>query len=81
MIRTQISLTPEQHRRLSRAARERGTSIAAIIRDAVERELPDEDEERRRRFERSLRVIGIARSGKGDIAEEHDRYLGELDRW
>jgi predicted DNA-binding protein len=36
VIRTQISLTEEQMDRLRRVARRRHTSIAAIIRDAVD---------------------------------------------
>lgn len=34
--RTQVLLTPEQRARLERLAEERGTSVGAVIREAVE---------------------------------------------
>ena len=41
MIRTQISLTEDQMRRLRHEARRRHVSLAAVIRDAVERVVPE----------------------------------------
>ncbi|HEY6058660.1 MAG TPA: CopG family transcriptional regulator [Candidatus Limnocylindrales bacterium] len=81
MIRTQISLTESQMRRLRKAAKDRQTSIAAVIRDAVDATVPDEEEERRKRFERALAFVGAGNSGLGDLAERHDDYLAENDRW
>ena len=79
MIRTQITLTEEQHRRLARVARARGVSMAEVIRQAVDRVVPDESQERRQRWERALAVVGSHRSGLPDVAEEHDAHLP--DRW
>ena len=81
MIRTQISLTEEQHRRLTRAARTRGISLAEVVRQAVDAQVPDEEEERRRAWERAKSVFGKFDSGLGDLAERHDDYLSEGDRW
>jgi Arc/MetJ-type ribon-helix-helix transcriptional regulator len=37
MIRTQISLTPEQHRQLTKLAKSTGRSMSDLIRSAVDR--------------------------------------------
>ena len=79
MIRTQITLTEEQHRRLARVARARGVSMAEVIRQAVDRVVPDEGQERRERWERALAAVGSHRSGLPHVAEEHDAHLP--DRW
>ncbi len=39
--RMQVLLLPEQRRRLERIARLRGTSVGAVIRDAIERFTPE----------------------------------------
>jgi hypothetical protein len=80
--RTQISLEPEQAERLRRLARERGTSMAALIRDAVDRAYPSMPtrEELWARALDSARTTPF-RSGLPDLAEEHDRYLNDGDRW
>lgn len=80
VIRTQISLTEDQMRRLRDEARRRHVSLAAVIRDAVDRVVPDEEAERRRRVEVLLSAAGIAIAGAADDAESHDELLGE-DRW
>lgn len=41
--RIQITLTPEQRRRLDDLVREQGTSLAAVIRQAVDQFLADEE--------------------------------------
>jgi hypothetical protein len=76
--RTQISLEPLQAARLRRLARERRTSMAALIRDAVDRSYPaDADDSMDARWERALASLGGFHSGLSDVAEEHDRYLAE----
>jgi hypothetical protein len=80
MIRTQVSLTEEQMRRLRREARRRHVSLAAVIRDAVDQVVPDEDAQRRERVEALLAAAGSAASGTGFVAREHDQELPG-DRW
>jgi Ribbon-helix-helix protein, copG family len=75
MIRTQISLTPDQMRRLRAEARRRRTSIAGVIRDAVDIIVPEDDWEERKR--RALAAIGTGNSGLTDVAENHDEYVAE----
>ncbi len=55
-------------------------SLAAIIRDAVDRVVPDEDTQRRERVETLLAAAGSAASVTGSVAREHDEELGG-DRW
>jgi hypothetical protein len=81
VIRTQISLTAEQMARLRRAAEKRHTSIAAIIRDAVDREVPDDDAGLVARQRRAFATAGAFASGHRDTAEKHDEALVEEPRW
>jgi len=79
MERTQISLEPEQADRLRRLARERGVSMAHLIRDAVERSYGSAlaPPTRTELLERAMTAVGCASSGLGDLAADHDRYLDE----
>jgi hypothetical protein len=80
VIRTQISLTEEQMRRLRREARSRRVSLAAVIREAVDRVVPDEDAGRRARIDTLLAAAGSVASGSGSVARDHDTVLAG-DRW
>jgi len=80
MIRTQVSLTEEQMRRLRSEARRRHVSLAAVIRDAVDRVVPDDEARRRERVDTLLAAAGSAASGSGSVAREHDEVLAG-DRW
>ena len=73
MERTQISLTEEQATRLRGLARQRHTSMAALIRDAVDTTYPETDDDER--WQRFLAASGRFESGKTDISEHHDDYL------
>ena len=81
MIRTQISLTEAQMRRLRRAAAARSVSIAAVIREAVDRTIPDEDADRVERQRRAFTLTGAYDSGHTETSEHHDEILGERPRW
>jgi hypothetical protein len=79
MERTQISLEPEQAERLRRLARERGVSMAHLIREAVDAAYgPDAPDSREALWARAWSAVGCASSGLGDVAEDHDRYLDEI---
>jgi len=80
MIRTQISLTEEQMERLRREARRRHVSLAAVMRDALDRVVPGEDARRGARIDALLAAAGSATSGTGTVARDHDAILAE-DRW
>jgi hypothetical protein len=77
MVRTQISLTEDQAEALGRLARERGVSMAALVREGVDVVLDREG--RDQRWQRALAAIErLPRgSGLGDVSVEHDTYLEE----
>ncbi len=77
MVRTQIQLTDQQARRLRMEARDRGLSLAELIRRYVEKGLAEEMPDRAARYDRAARVVGRFRDRRGarDISSEHDRYL------
>lgn len=76
MERTQISLTADQARELRRLARKRNTSMASLIREAVERAY-GLDTSLDARWERALASVGGFNSGVSDISERHDDYLAD----
>jgi hypothetical protein len=67
-------------RRLRREARSRHVSLAAVIRDAVDRVVPDENIQRRDRIDTLLAAAGSVASGTGSVARDHDAELAG-DRW
>jgi hypothetical protein len=75
VIRTQISLTAEQMEALRRVAAERGVSIAAVIRDAVDEVIDGGDWPERRR--RALAAAGRFSSGRTDVSVDHDEHLAD----
>lgn len=74
MVRTQISLTEEQLSLLRRRAGERGTSMAALIREVIDATLVDDHEAR---VQRALGVVGrfSSRGAPHDASVDHDRHL------
>ena len=77
VIRTQISVTEDHMRRLRAEARRRRVPIAEVVRDAVDRTVPADPENRRARFDRLLAAAGRFHSGTGDVAARHDEIAGE----
>ena len=80
MIRTQISLTERQARRLRRLAADRSVSMATIIREAIDVYVPDDEAARAARTARVLAAAGRFDSGLVDVSERHDDYLAEDPR-
>ena len=74
MHRTQIQLADDQWRAVNRVAGARGVSAAQVIRDALDRALPAERDQRR---ERAVTSIGGFRSGRSDVAAHHDDHLAD----
>jgi hypothetical protein len=76
MTRTQIQLTDRQARRLRQEARERGVSLAELIRTYVDKGLSEETPDRAALYERAQRIVG--RFGDvSDLSRNHDKYLDE----
>jgi predicted DNA-binding ribbon-helix-helix protein len=79
MERTQISLEPEQAERLRRIARDRGVSMAHLIREAVDRTYGTALVPTRAQIvERALSAVGCGHSRLGDVSDRHDDYLDEI---
>lgn len=75
MERTQISLTPEQLQRLRRLARRKRKSMAALVRDAVDRAYPASGTADK--WAAALAAVGGFHSGRSDVSAEHDRDLAD----
>lgn len=70
----QIYLREDQERALRSLAERRGKSLAALVREGVDKllhDLPPGEEP-------LLEVLGLYDSGVGDLAERHDEVLREL---
>jgi hypothetical protein len=56
-------------------------SIASVIREAVDRSVPDEGADRLARQQRAFKLAGAFSSGRSDTSERHDEILAEEPRW
>lgn len=78
MVRTQIQLTEAQAKAVKKAAMEEGTSVAEVIRRAVERMAEARPKiSAQERVRRAIEIAGKFRSGKKDVSRKHDEYLVE----
>ncbi len=75
MVRTIIQLQEDQAADLARAARRRGISKAAVVREALDALLAREGGDRA--LDGAMRAAGSGASGVRDLAERHDDYLAE----
>jgi Ribbon-helix-helix protein, copG family len=77
MVRTIVQLPDEQAAALERAARRRGISKAAVVREALGRLLGPEEASDDEAVRRALSAAGCFASGVHDLAERHDDYLAQ----
>jgi predicted transcriptional regulator len=77
MVRTIIQLPEEQAAALERAARRRGVSKAAVVREALAELLGPEQSSEDEALKRALAAAGCGSSGIPDLAERHDDYTFE----
>jgi hypothetical protein len=75
VVRTQITLDAEAHRRAKRRAGELGISFAEYVRRALDQDLGEPAQ----RADPS-EIFGLFDSGAADVAREKDRYLDEAAR-
>jgi hypothetical protein len=81
VIRTQIQLTEKQMSTLKELAHVRGISVAALIRESIDRLVQSpEVTSREERIQRALSMIGKYHSGRPEqnVSENHDDYLTEI---
>ena len=86
MRRVQVQVTDEQAAHLERRGAATGTTVATVIREAIDAQLAAD--EKQRRMEVALAALEKPgfHSGLTDIGENHDEYLGqildeEVERW
>jgi Arc/MetJ-type ribon-helix-helix transcriptional regulator len=77
MVRTIVQLPDEQAAALERAARRRGVSRAAVVREALDLLLGEEASSDDKALRRALAAAGSFASGVPDLAERHDEYLAQ----
>ncbi len=77
MVRTQIQLTEEQVHKLKSLAGASETSLAAVVRTAVDQYLLSAKPDRQSAYRLAASVIGKHSADSSDVAENHDRYLEE----
>ncbi len=82
MVRTQIQLTADQHRRLRRWARSLGISLSEAVRRCVADRLAAEETipSRQDRVRAALGMAGKYSDPDPHVAVEHDRHLAEAYR-
>jgi hypothetical protein len=69
----QVYIEPQQDRALTILSKRQGVSKAHLIREGIVRLLKDLPAEE----DPAMGLIGLGRSGKGDLSEHHDRYLAK----
>lgn len=75
-MRTQISLTAEQHRLAKRRAAEQGVSLAEYLRQLIARDLGEPSAQAD-----VTRLFSLGDAGGGDVAGDVDAHVAEiLDR-
>ena len=79
MVRTQIQLTEKQARQLRAKARERGVSVAELIRQCVDEALRSDKLSRKELYAKAAGIVGKLEDPRGasDLARRHDDYLDE----
>lgn len=84
MVRTQIQLTADQHRRLKRWAQERHMSLAEAVRRCVDERLAADSEAPTRAMmvREAMAVAGAYRDpeGRSDVSGGHDDELAKAYR-
>jgi hypothetical protein len=73
LYRTQVLLTPSQHRYLKGRAEREGSSLSALVRGLIETEM----ESRRQAVQDDpfWEIVGMVAGGDPDAGIEHDHYI------
>jgi hypothetical protein len=78
MIRAQIQFTEKQLKSLRFVARKRETSVANIVRQAVEVWLAQNAKNTSERYARAGAIVGSLEDPETkELAKQHDRYLSK----
>jgi DNA-binding MurR/RpiR family transcriptional regulator len=74
--RLQILLDDERHQRINELARERGVSVATIVREAIDRGLPGADGRRRAAARRLLKAPDMPVPEPDELKDELEALRG-----
>jgi len=74
--RLQILIDEERHRRITALARERGVSVATVVREAIDRGLPASDARRRAAGRRILEAPDMPVPDVEELKAELDALRG-----
>jgi hypothetical protein len=80
MIRTQVYLTPKQHRGLKRQAAREGISMTELLRRVLDAHLEAPSSRVLPSKESILSFVGLGESDRDDVSEIHDQALSEALR-
>ena len=75
--RRKFYLDPERIQQLRAEARRQGTSLLEVIRQLVQRHFEGKVPPPAPPPAAHLKLVGLGSSGRRDIADRHDQYLGE----
>jgi DNA-binding MurR/RpiR family transcriptional regulator len=70
--RLQILLDEERHKRITTIARQRGVSVATVVREAIDRGVADPSDSRRSAGRRVLEAPDMAVPDPAELGEELD---------
>lgn len=80
MVRTQMYLTPVQHRNLQREARKIGVSMTELMRRIVDEHLTGQRGVAVFQKDDVLSFVALGKSGETNVSEQHDEALDEAFR-
>jgi len=75
MVRKQVYLTAEQDTRLRKVAKQQQRSEAEVLRDALDRFLPNASPDEPTDRDALFRLVGAGRSEEGNLSESVDDIL------
>lgn len=75
-----VYLDPQEHRKLRQEARALGISMAELVRRLVHEYLLGNSGAAPVPRGTFLKIVALGKSGRRDVSEQHDRYLGEALR-
>ena len=78
--RLQILLDDERHRRITAIARERGVSVATVVREAIDRGVVDTASRRQAAADRLLRAPDMPVPDVSELTEELEELRGRRAR-
>jgi hypothetical protein len=83
MVRKLVQFTHEQAKALEEVARRQKRPVAAVVRESVSTYIAQAKSAKHSvdKWERARLAVGGFRSGRKDIAVNHDKYLAEAGRW